>query len=58
MRATDQVDDERAMNISLDREGKKILQLSVIVLKSTVSHEPDKPCSSLKKCYSLLCRII
>jgi len=86
-RATDQVDDESAVSISLDREGKKILQLTLILLtwrkwwtpnnatkwqmgfnsafkrlsvcvpKQNVLGEPDKPCTSLKKCYNLLCRI-
>ena len=56
-RATDQVDDESAVSISLDREGRKILQLSVCVPKSTVLDEPAKPSTYLKKCYNLLCRI-
>jgi hypothetical protein len=50
-RATDQVDDES------DREGKKFLQLSVCVPKENVLDKPDKPCTSRKKCYNLLCRI-
>jgi hypothetical protein len=55
-RTKDQVDDESAVSISLDREGKKILQLSVCLPKSTVLDEPHKSCTSLKKCYNLLCR--
>ena len=55
-RATDQVDDESAVSVSLDSEGKKILRLSVSVPKSTVLDDPHKPCTSLKKCHNLLCR--
>jgi hypothetical protein len=43
-RATDQVDDESAVSISQDCEGKEILQLGVWLPKSTALDEPVTKC--------------